>query len=73
MADVELDCKGLNCPMPIVKITKAVKGMSPGQTLEVQATDLAFKMDVEAWARQTGNTIVSFEQGEVQQATIRIS
>lgn len=73
MADEFLDCKGMNCPMPIVAITKAIKSMTSGQLLEVHATDLAFKLDLEAWARRTGNNIQSFEDGEVQKAIVVIS
>ena len=72
-ADASLDCRGLSCPMPIVKITQQVKAMAPGQTLEVQATDLAFQLDLEAWARRTGNEIVSFEPGQDQRAVIRVT
>ena len=71
MADQVLDCKGMNCPMPIVAIT--VKQMSCGQKLEVHATDLAFRMDLEAWARRTGNQIASFTEGDVLRAVIEIS
>jgi len=57
-----LDCKNLNCPMPIVKISKAFKELLEGDTLEVQATDPAFKADVEAWIRKTGEILVSFTE-----------
>ena len=60
MADIDLDCKAISCPMPIVRIAKAVKTMSPGQTLEVEATDPSFQADVEAWTRRTGNELLSF-------------
>lgn len=60
MADITLDCKQLNCPMPIVKIAKAIRTMDTGQTLEVTATDPAFQADIEAWSRKTGNKILSF-------------
>lgn len=68
----KLDCTGMNCPMPIVEISKAVKTMSSGELLEVTATDLAFKLDVEAWTRKTGNVLESFEAGPVQVARIRV-
>ncbi|MCA9079008.1 MAG: sulfurtransferase TusA family protein [Planctomycetaceae bacterium] len=58
--------------MPIVEITKAVREMSDGQALEVLATDLAFKLDVEAWSRRTGHSIESLEEGPVLRALIRI-
>lgn len=69
----KLDCTGMNCPMPIVEMSKAVKQMSSGDLLEVTATDLAFKLDVEAWSRKTGHELESFEQGEVQVARIRVT
>ncbi|MCA9265217.1 MAG: sulfurtransferase TusA family protein [Planctomycetales bacterium] len=72
MTDQVLDCKGMNCPMPIVAINKAVKSMSAGQRLEILATDLAFKLDLEAWARRTGHKISEFEEGEVQRAIVEI-
>lgn len=68
----KLDCTGLNCPMPIVAMSKAIKSMSSGELLEVSATDLAFKLDVEAWAKKTGNVLESFEIGPVQVAKIRV-
>ncbi|MEZ6066357.1 MAG: sulfurtransferase TusA family protein [Planctomycetaceae bacterium] len=67
-----LDCRGLNCPMPIVEMSKAARQMQSGDLMEVTATDLAFKLDVEAWARRTGHTLESFEDGEVQIARLRI-
>ena len=73
MADRQLDCQGMNCPMPIVEITRAVKSMESGQSIEVLATDLAFRLDVEAWARRTGHTLEEFEEGDVLRAVIRIT
>jgi tRNA 2-thiouridine synthesizing protein A len=67
----QLDCKGLNCPMPIVKISRAMKAMAVGEQLRVEATDPAFKADVEAWVRKLGHAIVDFkEEGGVQQALL---
>ena len=72
MADKHLDCKELNCPMPIVQISKAIKGLSPGQTLSVEATDLAFKADLKAWTQKMGHEIIEFADDEpTQQAIIR--
>ncbi len=69
---VELDCKGLNCPMPIVAISKAIRTMSQGDELRVEANDPAFKADVHAWTRRMGHTLVDFQQdGRVQRALIR--
>jgi len=43
-----LDCRGLNCPMPIVKISRAMKGLVPGDMLTVMASDPSFGADIEA-------------------------
>lgn len=73
MADIDLDCKAIRCPMPIVRIAKAVKTMSPGQTLEVEATDPSFQADVEAWTRRTGNELLSFTvRADIHVAVIQI-
>jgi tRNA 2-thiouridine synthesizing protein A len=58
MADVQVDARGLNCPMPIVKTAQAVKGMTSGQTLEVLATDPGSTKDFAAWSKTTGNDMV---------------
>ena len=58
MADVQVDARGLNCPMPIVKTAQAVKGMASGQTLEVLATDPGSTKDFAAWSKTTGNEMV---------------
>lgn len=71
MAVVDLDCKGLNCPMPIVKISRAIKTMQVGDRLKVQASDPSFKADVEAWAKRLGHTLVEFsEAAGIQSATL---
>lgn len=73
MADIDLDCKAISCPMPIVRIAKAVKTMSPGQTLKVEATDPSFQADVEAWTRRTGNELLSFTvRDDIYVAVIQI-
>ncbi len=57
-ADVQVDAKGLNCPMPIVKTAQAIKGLASGQLLEVLATDPGSVKDFAAWAKTTGNELV---------------
>ncbi len=56
--DVELDTRGLNCPLPILKAKKALSGMETGQTLRVVATDSGSVRDFQAFARQTGNELL---------------
>jgi len=60
MTNVDLDCKGLNCPMPIVKISRAMKELQTGTTLTVTASDPSFKADVEAWVRKMNQKLTSF-------------
>ena len=64
MADHQLDAKGLNCPLPILKARKALKGIHAGNTLEVLATDPGSVADFQAFCRMTGNELL--EHGEAQ-------
>ncbi|HEY1092285.1 MAG TPA: sulfurtransferase TusA family protein [Burkholderiaceae bacterium] len=57
-ADKELDTRGLNCPLPILKAKKALADMASGQLLKVVATDPGSMRDFQAFARQTGNELV---------------
>jgi TusA-related sulfurtransferase len=57
--DKEVDTCGLNCPLPILKAKKALADMTSGQVLQVRATDTGAVRDFEAFARQTGNELVS--------------
>ena len=56
--DQELDTRGLNCPLPILKAKKALSGMQSGQVLRVTATDSGSVRDFQAFARQTGNELL---------------
>jgi tRNA 2-thiouridine synthesizing protein A len=60
--DRELDVKGLNCPLPILRTKKTLAEMQSGQTLRVLATDPGSVKDFQAFARQTGNELVSSGQ-----------
>lgn len=62
MATQTLDAKGLNCPLPILKVKKAIGGLKPGDTLEVLATDPGAVQDFEAFSRATGHTLVESKQ-----------
>lgn len=55
----ELDTRGLNCPLPILKAKKALAEMESGQLLKVVATDPGSNRDFQAFARQTGNELVA--------------
>ncbi|MDR2507491.1 MAG: sulfurtransferase TusA family protein [Candidatus Accumulibacter sp.] len=57
--DRELDVKGMNCPLPILKTKKALFEMDSGQILRVLATDPGVSGDFGAFSKQTGNTLLS--------------
>lgn len=57
--DRELDVKGLNCPLPILRTKKALSEMASGQVLRVLATDPSAAKDFQAFAKQTGNQLLS--------------
>jgi TusA-related sulfurtransferase len=57
--DVELDTRGLNCPLPILKAKKALTAMESGQVLKVVSTDTGSVRDFAAFAKQTGNELLS--------------
>lgn len=56
---VEVDAKGLNCPQPILRAKKALATLASGQLVCVYATDAGSLKDFEAFARQTGNALLS--------------
>lgn len=58
MANVTVDARGLNCPMPIVKTAQAIKAIASGDTVEVLATDAGSVKDFAAWSKTTGNAMV---------------
>ena len=57
-AQKELDTRGLNCPLPILKAKKALADMASGEVLKVLATDPGSVQDFSAWCRSTGNELV---------------
>ena len=56
--DTEIDTRGLNCPLPILKAKKALASMESGQVLKVVSTDPGSLRDFQAFAKQTGNELV---------------
>ena len=57
--DKELDARGMNCPLPILRARKALNEMSTGQVLRVVATDPGSTKDFESFCKQTGNELLS--------------
>lgn len=68
--DKELDTRGLNCPLPILKAKKALAEMRAGEVLKVVSTDPGSKRDFQAFARQTGHELV--EQTEVGEDFVHV-
>jgi tRNA 2-thiouridine synthesizing protein A len=61
-----LDCKGLLCPLPIIKLSKAVKAIQVGEAIEMLATDPGSVPDMEAYQKQTGHELLAKDkQGNV--------
>jgi tRNA 2-thiouridine synthesizing protein A len=57
--DKELDARGLNCPLPILRAKKALAELTAGQVLRILATDPGSVKDFQAFAKQTGNELLS--------------
>lgn len=57
-----VDCCGLQCPGPIMKVHESIGEISDGEILEVSATDMGFARDIASWCRQTGNTLIGTER-----------
>jgi tRNA 2-thiouridine synthesizing protein A len=60
--DRMLDCSGMLCPMPVIKVSKEIKTMQTGQVLKMIATDKGAPADMQAWSRQTGNELLDSHQ-----------
>jgi tRNA 2-thiouridine synthesizing protein A len=56
-----LDCKGLSCPMPMMKLAKAMKELKVGEVLEMLGTDPGTKSDLPKWCEKSGNTMLQEE------------
>ena len=68
--DKEIDTRGLNCPLPILKAKKALTDMHTGELLKVIASDAGSVRDFQAFAKQTGNELV--EQQNAGQEFIHV-
>jgi len=61
-AMMQVDCSGLQCPGPIMRVFETIRDLNDGDVIEVSATDLGFGRDIEAWCRRTGNTLLKTEK-----------
>ncbi|MEX2556471.1 MAG: sulfurtransferase TusA family protein [Actinomycetota bacterium] len=57
-ADKVLDVKGLLCPLPVIKLSKAIKEIEVGQVVQMLATDPGAQPDMDAWAKNTGHELI---------------
>jgi TusA-related sulfurtransferase len=62
VADSELDCLGLYCPIPIARTKEEIDKIKLGQVLKVEADDPAAEEDIKRWAKRTGHEILKFEK-----------
>lgn len=62
IASVNIDCSGMQCPGPLMKVNEAIAKMADGEVLEVTASDPGFTRDIGAWTRTTGNRLLSNEK-----------
>jgi tRNA 2-thiouridine synthesizing protein A len=60
--DQELDARGLNCPLPILRTKKALSGLQSGQVLKVLATDPGAVKDFQTFSKQTGHELLSHDE-----------
>ena len=72
VVDRTLDCLGLFCPMPVLKVRDAIKTMGAGQTLQMLSDDPASEADMKSWTARTGHELVEVERdGAVFRFVIR--
>ena len=71
--DLELDTRGLNCPLPILKAKKALTPMQTGQLLKVVSTDKGSLRDFAAFAKQTGNELLEQQTVNGEHITLLLS
>jgi len=62
--DKELDVRGMNCPLPILRTKKMLNDMTTGEVLKLMATDPGSVKDFQAFCKQTGNTLLSSETAD---------
>ncbi len=72
MSETLLDVKGMNCPLPVLKANRVLRGMAGGERLRVLATDRASVSDFQAFCRETGHALLAWsEEAGVFSFTIR--
>jgi tRNA 2-thiouridine synthesizing protein A len=62
MSETLLDVKGMNCPLPVLKANRVLRGMASGERLRVLATDRAAVADFQAFCRETGHALLAWSE-----------
>ncbi|MFZ5968617.1 MAG: sulfurtransferase TusA family protein [Bacillota bacterium] len=66
MAEIQLNCKGMQCPGPIMQVFKTAKEAQPGDVIHVKVSDRGFTKDIQAWCKKTGNELLELNEGEAE-------
>ena len=69
--EVELDCRGQVCPLPVISLAKAADTLQPGDTVVVLADDPAAAVDIPAWCRMKGQEFLGSEEPSVYRVRLR--
>ena len=64
MSETVLDVKGLNCPLPVLRANRSLRGMEPGARLRVLATDRAAVGDFHAYCQETGHALLAWSEDQ---------
>jgi len=62
----KVDFSGLKCPIPVVRLSKLIKEMAPGEEVEITADDPAFCPDIKAWCGKTGHELIRLDSSPVR-------
>ena len=60
--DTRLDCLGLYCPMPILRVREAIRALAPGQVVEMTSDDPASEADMKSWAARSGHELLEIDE-----------
>ncbi|MBF4766038.1 sulfurtransferase TusA family protein [Nocardioides islandensis] len=69
--ELELDCRGQVCPLPVISLAKAAETLQPGDTVVVTADDAAAAVDIPAWCRMKGHEYLGSEEPSVYRVRLR--
>jgi TusA-related sulfurtransferase len=61
-ADAEIDCKGIHCPMPVIKAKQAIEKLNSGEILRIESTDKGSAKDIPAFARRSGHELLEMKE-----------